>query len=463
MIRVYDTMRRDLVPLDTREEGVVAMYVCGPTVQSEPHVGHGRSAVVFDVIRRYLTWRGYQVRYVRNITDVEDKIIAAAAETGETMEGLGRRMAVRFAESYHGLGVADPDVEPKATEHIPQIIELIARLIDRGLAYVRDGDVYFSVRATEGYGRLSGVRPDELRSGHRIEPEENKDDPLDFALWKAAKPSEPSWDSPWGPGRPGWHIECSAMAETYLGDGFDIHGGGTDLIFPHHENEIAQSEGASGRVFARIWLHNGMVNLGGEKMAKSTGRVVDLRAILDLYGGRPLRLLYLRAHYRSPIEYVPELLEEAAEALGRLDRFRERATPGEPDPAALDTFRAVMDDDFSTPEAVSLLFDLVRVGNRLADLGEDVSALTGAVEVIVDALGLDAAAPAPETLGELGDLGARFGVEGDGEEAIVALVELRERARAERRYDEADEIRTALAEAGIVLEDGADGTRWLRR
>ncbi|MCI0679491.1 MAG: cysteine--tRNA ligase, partial [Actinobacteria bacterium] len=412
---------------------------------------------------RYLTWRGYQVRYVRNITDVEDKIIAAAAETGETMEGLGRRMAVRFAESYHGLGVADPDVEPKATEHIPQIIELIARLIDRGLAYVRDGDVYFSVRATEGYGRLSGVRPDELRSGHRIEPEENKDDPLDFALWKAAKPSEPSWDSPWGPGRPGWHIECSAMAETYLGDGFDIHGGGTDLIFPHHENEIAQSEGASGRVFARIWLHNGMVNLGGEKMAKSTGRVVDLRAILDLYGGRPLRLLYLRAHYRSPIEYVPELLEEAAEALGRLDRFRERATPGEPDPAALDTFRAVMDDDFSTPEAVSLLFDLVRVGNRLADLGEDVSALTGAVEVIVDALGLDAAAPAPETLGELGDLGARFGVEGDGEEAIVALVELRERARAERRYDEADEIRTALAEAGIVLEDGADGTRWLRR
>ncbi len=463
MIRVYDTMRRDLVPLDTREEGVVAMYVCGPTVQSEPHVGHGRSAVVFDVIRRYLTWRGYQVRYVRNITDVEDKIIAAAAETGETMEGLGRRMAVRFAESYHGLGVADPDVEPKATEHIPQIIELIARLIDRGLAYVRDGDVYFSVRATEGYGRLSGVRPDELRSGHRIEPEENKDDPLDFALWKAAKPSEPSWDSPWGPGRPGWHIECSAMAETYLGDGFDIHGGGTDLIFPHHENEIAQSEGASGRVFARIWLHNGMVNLGGEKMAKSTGRVVDLRAILDLYGGRPLRLLYLRAHYRSPIEYAPELLEEAAEALGRLDRFRERATPGEPDPAALDTFRAVMDDDFSTPEAVSLLFDLVRVGNRLADLGEDVSALTGAVEVIVDALGLDAAAPAPETLGELGNLGARFGVEGDGEEAIVALVELRERARAERRYDEADEIRTALAVAGIVLEDGADGTRWLRR
>jgi cysteinyl-tRNA synthetase len=463
MIRVYDTLSRQVVPLITREEGKVAMYVCGPTVQSEPHVGHGRSAVAFDVIRRYLAWRGLEVRFVMNITDVEDKIIAAAAESGETVEALGNRMARRFADAYARLGVLKPDHEPKATEHIPEIIDLIGRLIARGLAYPRDGDVYFSVRALESYGKLSGMRPDELRAGYRIEVGENKDDPLDFALWKGAKPGEPTWESPWGPGRPGWHIECSAMASRYLGDDFDIHGGGSDLIFPHHENEIAQSEGVSGGTFARYWLHNGMVNLGGEKMAKSTGLVVDLAGILGSHGGRALRLLYLRAHYRSPIDYSPELLDEAVEALARLDRFRERTVPGEPDPQAVESFREAMDDDFSTPEAVSLLFDLVREGNRLLDEGKDVSALSGAVELIVEVLGIDDASDPDPVLLEVEGLRARFGVEGSPEEVIGRLVEMRGRARAEGRYEEADVIRHALDEAGIGLEDGPRGTRWVRK
>ena len=463
MIEVYDTLRRQLVPLRTREEGKVAMYVCGPTVQSEPHVGHGRSAVAFDMIRRYLIWRGLEVLFVRNVTDVEDKIIAAAVESGETMEALGARMGRRFTDAHAKLGVSDPDVEPKASEHIAEIIEIIERLIDRGLAYVRHGDVYFSVRGFEGYGKLSGVNPDELRSGHRIEVDEAKDDPVDFALWKAAKPGEPTWDSPWGPGRPGWHIECSAMAHRYLGDDFDIHGGGTDLIFPHHENEIAQSEAISGLPLARYWLHNGMVNMGGEKMAKSTGRVVDLASILESYGGRALRLLYLRAHYRSPLEYTTDLLEEAVEALSRLDRFRERSTPGVPDPTAIEAFRAVMDDDFATPEAISLLFDLVREGNRLLDEGGDASAVAGAVEEIVEVLGIDAAST-PESLDpDLDALATRFGIDGGGLGALQRLIEMRDRARAEGRFDEADEIRAALDEAGVNLEDGPDGTRWLRK
>jgi cysteinyl-tRNA synthetase len=463
MLRLYSTLHRAVVPFETRDEGKVAIYLCGPTVQSEPHVGHGRSAVAFDVIRRFLMWSGHEVTYVRNVTDIEDKIIAAAAETGESVEILAERMGARFAAGYQALGVLAPDLEPKATEHIPEIIDLIRVLIDRGLAYASEGDVYFSVRADESYGKLSGRNPDELRSGVRIEVGEAKHDPLDFALWKAAKPGEPWWDSPWGPGRPGWHIECSAMATKYLGPDFDIHGGGTDLIFPHHENEIAQSEGASGRTFARYWLHNGMVNLGGEKMAKSTGILVDLASITERHGGRALRLLLLRAHYRSPIEYSDELLTESEDALDRLQRFRDRASPGEPDPVAIARFREVMEDDFGTPPAVSLLFDLVRDGNRLLDDGGDAAAIAGAVETIVDVLGLDdASVPAEESL-DLGDLPGRFGLEGDGHDVVDRLVELRAVAREERRFEDADAIRDGLEKAGVTLEDGPDGTRWLRK
>ena len=463
MLRLNSTLHRAVVPFDPRDVGKVGIYVCGPTVQSEPHVGHGRSAVAFDVIRRYLIWRGYEVTYIRNVTDIEDKIIAAAAESGESVEVLAERMGARFAAGYEALGVGAPDEEPKATEHIPEIIQLIETLVDRGLAYVADGDVYFSVRADDGYGRLSGRNPDELRSGYRIEVGESKRDPLDFALWKAAKPGEPWWDSPWGPGRPGWHIECSAMATRYLGPGFDIHGGGTDLIFPHHENEIAQSEGATGTSFARYWLHNGMVNLEGEKMAKSTGNLIDLASITRRHGGKALRLLYLRANYRSPIDFSDELLAEAEDALNRLQRFRERATRGEPDSTAIDRFREVMDDDFGTPQAVSLLFDLVRDGNRLLDEGGDASAMAGAVEVIVGVFGLDDATGPTQVALDLGDLPQRFGLDGEGPDVIDKLVELRGRARDERRFADADVIREGLERVGVILEDGPDGTRWLRK
>ncbi len=443
-------MGRSLVDLVSRDEGRIGMYICGPTVQSEPHVGHGRYAVAFDVIRRYLMWRGHDVTYVSNVTDIEDKIIAAAAESGEPVDELAVRMAERFSTSFARLGVMTPDVEPKATEHIPEMLELISLLIERGLAYVRDGDVWFAVRSLDGYGRLSGRKPEELRSGYRIEVDESKDDPLDFALWKSAKPGEPTWDSPWGPGRPGWHIECSAMAAKYLGNDFDIHGGGLDLVFPHHENEVAQSEGATGETFARYWLHNGMVNLGGEKMSKSTGRIVDLEEILDAHGGRALRMLYARAHYRSPIEYSVELLSEAQESLDRLDRFRERVEPGDPDQDAVDRFIEAMDDDFGTPQAVSLMFDLIREGNRLLDDGRDASGIAGAVEEIVSVLGLDDAEAAP-TGGALS--------EGEIEEMVAA----RNEARAARDFAEADRIRDELASAGVVIEDGSDGTRWLRK
>jgi cysteinyl-tRNA synthetase len=463
MLRVHSTLDRAVVPFETRDEDKVAIYVCGPTVQSEPHVGHGRSAVAFDVIRRYLAWRGFDVVFVRNITDIEDKIIAAANEAGESVEALAKKMAKRFSDAYTALGVLEPDVEPKATEHIPEMIALIQTLIDRALAYVAEGDVYFAVRSLQDYGKLSGRDPDELRSGYRIEVDEAKHDPLDFALWKAAKPGEPWWDSPWGPGRPGWHIECSAMASKYLGEDFDIHGGGTDLIFPHHENEIAQSEGATGSAFCRYWLHNGMVNLGGEKMSKSTGVVIDLATILEHRGGRALRLLYLRAHYRSPLDYSEELLIEAAEAMDRLHRFGDRVEAGPPDAEAIALFVQAMDDDFGTPQALSLLFDLVREGNRILDEGGDASSIAGAVAEIVGVLGLDDASPPPDSSFDVTDLAGRFGIIGDGDQIVEKLVAMRNRARTERRFDEADAIRDELDRVGVILEDGPHGTKWLRK
>ena len=467
MIRLYSTLGRALVDLKPRDEGKIGFYVCGPTVQSPPHIGHGRSAVAFDAIRRYLVWRGYDVTFVRNVTDIEDKIIEKAAEAGEDVAAFARKMEERFRDAYRRLGVLDPDVEPRATEHIPEMHELITTLIEKGAAYQAGDDVYFSVRADEDYGKLSGRDIDEMRSGTRIEPNEAKHDPLDFALWKGAKPGEPYWDSPWGPGRPGWHIECSAMARRYLGDDFDIHAGGTDLIFPHHENEIAQSETATGKRFARYWLHNGMVNLDGAKMAKSTGNVVDLATALDTYGGMPLRLLFLRAHYRAPIEYSAELVEEAAEAYRRIERLLERVPPtdAEADPGVLDAFREAMDDDFGTPEAVAVLFDTIREANRRLDAGGEADALVAAVREIVGVLGLDAG----DTAGGLDEeairaVAAEFGVEADGdiEDAIEKLLAVRAEARQARDFATADAVRDGLSRAGVVVEDTPDGARWLR-
>ena len=471
-LRLSNTLTRVTERFEPLDDAKVGMYVCGPTVQSAPHLGHGRSAVAFDAIRRYLQFRGFDVTYVRNITDVEDKIIAAAEESGETTDELASRVAKSFADAYADLAVLEPDVEPKATEHIPEMIELIERLIDRGLAYARDdGDVYFSVRSLEQYGKLSGRNVDELRSGARIEVSDAKVDPLDFALWKSAKPGEPSWDAPWGAGRPGWHIECSAMAAKYLGESFDIHGGGTDLIFPHHENEIAQSEGASGKPFAKYWLHNGMVNLGGEKMSKSTGHLIGLDEAIARYGGSAVRLFYLRAHYRSPLDFSEDLAEEAVTSLRRISGLVERAgeVAGDADPDVIDRFVEKMDDDLNTPEALGVLFETVRDANRRLDAGSDAGALVAALTAMLDVLGIELPTDEARDLSDLSDqvsaLASDLGVEpADAPSATIdRLVERRSTARSERDFALSDEIRDRLGELGIVIEDGADGSQWHRR
>lgn len=469
-MRVFNSLGRELQLLEPRDDGKVSIYVCGPTVQSAPHIGHGRSAVAFDVIRRYLEWSGYDVTYVVNITDVEDKIIAAAEERGVTPDVVARETAEQFRAAYRGLNVLPPHIEPKATEHIPEMVDLIEDLIAGGHAYAADnGDVYFAVRSYAGYGSLSGRRIDDLISGARIEPGEDKRDPLDFALWKAAKPGEPHWDSPWGSGRPGWHIECSAMARKYLGAGFDIHGGGTDLVFPHHENEVAQSEAAYGAPFARYWLHNGMVNLGGEKMAKSTGRVIDLLEALDTYQPMAIRLFYLRTHYRRPVDFTVEAIEDAGASLERLWAFRRRVqepTGEDAVPAAIERFREFMDNDFDTAGALSVLFEVVREGNARLDEGLGVDGWIAAYDEITAVLGL--AEPAPD-LDDLADqiaaLAASFGIDDAGDPGAVVdrLVETRAWARAEQDWERSDEIRDALTALGIVVEDASGGSRWHRQ
>ena len=462
----------DLRPVDPPRVG---MYVCGPTVQSAPHVGHGRSAVVFDVVRRYLAWKGFEVLFVRNITDVDDKIIAIADQKGVPPQEHAVRITEEFARGYRDLGVADPDVEPKATEHIPDMIALIERLIDQDMAYSRGGDVYFVVRSLPGYGKLSGHNPDDLVAGARVEVSEQKDDPLDFALWKGAKPGEPRWESPWGEGRPGWHIECSAMAARYLGETFDIHGGGSDLIFPHHENEIAQSEGANGRPFARIWMHNGMLNLSGEKMSKSTGHLVDLNEANRRFGGLAVRLFYLQAHYRSPQEFSPELLEDARQALTRLHRLLEKtADPQEPaNPEVMAAFEEAMDDDFATPRALGVLFTAVREANRELDGSGLGGPNAAAVWEMARVLGLEnPASPASDPSGgadplwvSISELASAEGAASAQEVSVMveSLIRKRAEARSQGDYGTADRIRANLATLGIVLEDSRDGTAWLRR
>ncbi len=468
-MRIFNTLGRELQEFVPRDPGKVGIYVCGATVQARPHVGHGRYAVVFDVVRRYFEWLGYQVTYVRNITDVDDKIIAAAAEAGITTAEVVDTANRAFEHAYEALGVAPPTIEPRATGHIPEMLEMIGQLVAAGHAYEAGGDVYFAVRSFPEYGKLSGRDVDELRSGERIEPGEHKRDPLDFALWKAAKPGEPSWDSPWGPGRPGWHIECSAMARRYLGVGFDIHAGGTDLVFPHHENEIAQAEAAvEGTTFCRYWMHNGLLNLGGEKMAKSTGRVVDLLEAVDRYPPLAVRLFFLRTHYRKPLEFSAEALEDAAASLERLWAFRRRVggtVNAAPVPEVIESFRAALDDDFDVAGGLAVVFEVVREGNRLLDGGEQADAWIAAYDVMADVLGLIE----PETeLSDVADLlttlTAEFGVTvAPGPDAVEALLERRRKARANRDWTRADAIRDRLGQIGIVIEDTADGTRWHRR
>ena len=451
-MRLYNTLTRSVDELEPRDEGTVTMYVCGPTVYDAPHIGHARPAIVPDVLRRWLEYSGLDVLHVRNITDVDDKIIDRAMAEGRHAAAVSEEHTRTYDKAMEGLRTLPPHIVPRATGHIVEMIELIQRLVEVGAAYQAGGDVLFSVRSFDSYGRLSGRQVDELRAGARVEPDEHKRDPLDFALWKAAKRGEPSWASPWGRGRPGWHIECSAMAGKYLGPAFDIHAGGLDLVFPHHENERAQSEAATGRRFARFWVHNGMLNMGTQKMSKSLGNVLSLSGVLDEHGPDVVRMFFLSVHYRSPIEYAPERLQEAAAALGRWTAFLRASRELEGGTLRADVaqaFAAAMDDDLATPKAQAVLFDLVSEGNTALADGRR-----------------DDAADARVTLRELGGVLGYDLSDGRGDAAglVAPLVEemlaLRAAARERKDFAAADAIRDRLTALGIRVEDSADGVRW---
>jgi cysteinyl-tRNA synthetase len=457
-MRIYNTMTRrkeELVPITP---GEIKMYSCGVTVYDLSHVGHARMLMVFDAIARYLRFAGYRVTFVRNFTDIDDKIIRRAAQDGVAARKVSERNIAAFHEDMTALGVLPPEAEPRATEHVPEMIALVQRLIASGYAYVVDGDVYFAVRSFPAYGKLSGKNLDELQAGARVEIDDRKRDPRDFALWKAAKPGEPAWDSPWGSGRPGWHIECSAMSVHYLGESFDIHGGGEDLIFPHHECEIAQTEADTGKPFARYWLHNGMVNMGREKMSKSLGNTLSIRDLMTRHDPAALRLFLLGTHYRSPLEWSEARVEDSARALERLWRPVDDAAkyagsePGgssarQPLAQELLPFRQrfidAMDDDFNTPEALAALHDFSRALRS-------------------EAVGAKAAARGAD---ELRSLAGALGLEGPrrgelDEQRVSRLIQERSEARRQRDFRRADEIRTEIEGLGAVLEDKPTGTVW---
>ena len=484
-IRVHNTLSRKTEELVTLVPGEVRMYVCGITAYDLSHIGHARSAIVFDVIRRYLTFKGYRVRFVKNFTDVDDKIIKRANAEGVPAREISERYIAEFYRDMEAIGVLRGDVEPKATDHVDRMITLIEQLIAGGFAYVIDGDVYFEIRRFPPYGRLSGKNLDELLAGARVDVDERKRDPRDFALWKAAKPGEPSWSSPWGDGRPGWHIECSAMSMEYLGPTFDIHGGGEDLIFPHHECEIAQSEAGTGTMFAHYWIHNGFVNLGAEKMSKSLGNTLLIRELVKRHDADALRLWLLGTHYRHPIEFAEDRLAEAGRALERLkDPVREagRLSPGTTiesfsqeagetgtqflsrifsgiqDGSAekpifgtlMQRFEEAMDADFNTPEAIAAIFSLSRelrmLRNRVDDSTEAAASYVYGARLLL-------------TLGRiLGLLERRVEVTGPPPD-VERLVTERTQARARRDWRRSDELREAIAKLGWSVEDTAAGPR----
>jgi cysteinyl-tRNA synthetase len=453
VLRVHDTASGRLVDLETREPGKVSMYVCGPTVYDVPHIGHGRFALVFDVIRRYLEWRGFEVRYVSNITDIEDKIINKSNEEGRPAEAVVAEYTEAWFDAMDRLGVRRPDVVPTATGYVEQMVAYIADLIERGRAYVAPDGVYFSVEAFEGYGLLAKQSLESMRSGageREIVGEAGKRHPFDFALWKKAKAGEPSWDSPWEPGRPGWHIECTVMALDLLGDGFDLHGGGDDLTFPHHENERAQAV-AGNHQFARYWLHNGMVmGKGGEKMSKSLGNYVSLTDLLAAIDPRAYRLLVLRSKYRTQMEVTQETIDDATEGLRKLDNFVTRASAfpaGTADPRYVERFTEAMDDDFGTPTAIALVNEARAEGNNAFDDGdvERGAAMAATVLELTGALGLELRVASDEV---------------DAESAALATE--RDTARAAKDWARADALRAELEGRGWTVQDGPSGTRLTR-
>ena len=463
-MQIFNSLAGRKDELRTHESGVVRMYVCGDTVYDFCHIGHARSKVAFDIVRRYLEYRGYRVVFVRNITDIDDKIIKRAAENGESIQSLTDRFTRFMHEDYDRLGILRPTHEPKATEHIPGIIAMTQQLIDKGYAYVAsNGDVLYSVSKFDGYGKLSGRSLEDMRAGARVAVDEAKHDPADFVLWKRAKPGEPFWPSPWGDGRPGWHIECSAMSLDLLGSHFDIHGGGMDLKFPHHENEIAQSCAATGDTFASVWMHNGFVNVDDEKMSKSLGNFFRIRDVLDsghLRDPEVLRFFLASSQYRGPINYSLVQIEQADAALGRLYTSLRDVTPAssvQPSEATR-RFEAAMDDDFNTPDAIAALQTLATDLNRAKSAGDmaTASALAAELKSLGGVLGLLQLSP-EEFLRK--SAGASALSDADIENMIVA----RKAARTARDFKEADRVRKQLADAGIVLEDKPDGTTTWRR
>ncbi len=499
-IKIYDTKareKREFIPI---HEGEVRMYVCGPTVYNFIHIGNARTFISFDTIRRYLEWRGFKVTFVQNVTDVDDKIIKKANEEGSTAEAVAAHYTEQFIADMRAAGVKDPDIRPKATEEIPAMIELVQQLIDRGHAYEAEGDVYFDVRSFAAYGELSGRNIDEMESGHRELRadgqglEDRKHDPLDFALWKAAKPGEPSWESPWGMGRPGWHIECSAMSKKYLDLPFDIHGGGADLCFPHHENERAQSEAAYGVTFNNYWMHGGMLNINNEKMSKSLGNFLLLRDVLQTTPAAVLRMLMLQTHYRSPLDFSDDRLKESETALSRIENFvkntRWAAQAAENDGAQASTLDAAalqaaieamrsgfaesMDDDFNTAGALGFVFTFVNEANALINgaalASADKDNLLAAADAVAELLAvlginLDGAESNEDYPSEIFDLAREVaGYEGaDGEAAVQALLDARAAARAEKNWAVADSVRDGFAAAGFVIEDTPQGARVSRK
>jgi cysteinyl-tRNA synthetase len=478
-LKIYNTLKgrkEEFVPITPGKAG---MYVCGVTVYDLCHLGHARGAVVFDVVSSYLRYAGYEVKYVKNFTDIDDKIIARAKEENVDSAALAERFIVAYNKDMEALGVRPADSEPRATEHMDDIISLVDRLVERDVAYSVDGDVYFRVRSFPSYGALSGRSTDDMVAGARIEVDERKEDPLDFALWKSSKPGEPWWESPWGKGRPGWHIECSAMSASHLGEEFDIHGGGKDLIFPHHENEIAQSQAFSGRTFVRYWMHNGFVNINREKMSKSLGNFFTIRDILEKYDAEAIRFFLLSTHYRSPIDFSNQNLEEATKTLDRFYHLigdleeslsagadGEEGGGGEAAEAVATLkarFRSAMDDDFNTAEALGEIFKTSRVLSVLLSRGENVG--RERVGKFLEAL--------RETGGVLGVLNGtpenwkrrrlrreeqeKTAIDGAWVESRIAE---RERARGEKDWAAADAIRDELLKRGVTLEDTAEGTAW---